>query len=206
MAEEIKENKTYEDILRELFAGGESSALSKLAKVRRTEYEMNLWYKHHLPLDEVPSVYRMYFRKRFLNGVPIERANQRELKEAFYRLKCAVGVELNAGGEHTGCYMRCLRLVCELNSALKRDGLRTVEPGAFLEWLTFDYTVPTGTGGEVIMEKGYDFPIKVFHSDENRKEFWNELQKVMREHRRMSMQGVVKIILTKRKESIILKK
>lgn len=203
MAEQIK-NREYEDILKELFGGGEEAALAKLAKVRRTEYEMNLWRKHNLPLSEIPGKYRMYFRRRFLNSVSIEKATQKELDEAFYRLRCAVGMQVNAGGEHTGCYMRCLRLVGELNSALARNRLKTVEPGAFLDWLTFDFTVPTGLGGEVIEEKGKGFEIRIFHSDDNRKEFWAELQKIMREHRRMSMQGVVKIVLVKRKESIIL--
>ena len=55
-------------------------------------------------------------------------------------------------------------------------------------------------------DKPYRSPIVIFHDDENRRLFWNELQKVMREHRRMSMQGVLRIMNTKQKESVLLKK
>ena len=203
MAAEIKVRE-YEEIVKELFAGNES-ALAKLAKVWRTHYEMNLWRVHGLPLQEIEPKYKKYFSERFLKGERCDRASQELLDEGFKRLGYAVGIG-DTPGNYTGCYARCMRLVMELNEALKRDNLRQVEPEKFINWLTFDYDVPTGWGGEAMEEKPYSFVIQVFHSDENRHKFWCELQRVMREKRRMSMQGVLTILRTKERESIVLTK
>ena len=49
MAENVR---SYFEILDEMFMGP-GAALEKYAKVRFTQYEMNLWRKHRLPLKEV---------------------------------------------------------------------------------------------------------------------------------------------------------
>ena len=94
----------------------------------------------------------------------------------------------------------------ELNEAMKRDNLRQVEPEKFINWLAFDYDERVGLDGETLTEKPYGFPIWDFKSDKNRHDFWCELQRVLREKRRMSMQGVLTILRTKERESIVLKK
>ena len=196
MAEQIK--REYEDIVRELFAG-KDSAMGKLAKVRRTQYEMSLWRDYGYPLYAIAPGYVRYFSERFLGGVRCEEASRDKLAEAFQRLNYAVGT--NTSG-YTGCYARCTKLVSELNVALKADGLRTVDPKGFIKWMTFSYTVPLDYLGNPVIEKPYGFEVRNFHNDEDRADFWRELQKIMREKRRMSMQGVLTILNIKRRESV----
>ena len=86
--------------------------------------------------------------------------------------------------------------------ALKADGLRTVDPKGFIKWMTFSYTVPLDYLGNPVIEKPYGFEVRNFHNDEDRADFWRELQKIMREKRRMSMQGVLTILNIKRRESV----
>jgi hypothetical protein len=200
MAGQIK--REYEDIIRELFAGNEG-ALAKLAKVRRTQYDLSLWQRYDVPLSEVPAKSKRYFSQRFLKKARIDQASYRVLSEGFKKLNFAVGIDVP--GEPTGCYAKCLRLVEELNEAMARDGLRPVEPKKFIDWLTFDIEVTVDVDGRPITDKPYHAPVCILHGDENRRLFWNELQKIMREKRRMSMQGVLSIVGVKRRESISLK-
>ncbi|MBR6505712.1 hypothetical protein IKT18_02685 [Candidatus Saccharibacteria bacterium] len=194
--------REYEDIVKDLFAGV-GSAINKLAKVRKAQYEMNLWLQYDVPLTEISSKVKRYFSERFLKGARCDQASFRTLEEGFKKLDCAVGRNFK---KPIGCYARCLSLVNELNEALARDGLRTVEPEKFIDWLTFDCEAVVDHEGKPLLDKPYRSPVVIFHDDENRRLFWNELQKVMREHRRMSMQGVLRIMNTKQKESVLLKK
>lgn len=195
MAENIKnETRKVDEILRELFQGRDA-AIEKYAKVRHTQWEMNLWYEYGLPLKEVAGDAKQYFSKRFLNGGKIAQASGDELKEAFTRLDHAV---------KDGCHGRCTKLVVELNQELSRLGLEIInEPEKFLGWLTFRYdTVPDDWGNPAV-EKPYGFEIRIFHDAENRKEFWAELLPMLKAGKVMSMQNVVGIILFRRRRKSV---
>ena len=138
MAENVK--RGYFEVLDELFTGS-NSALEKYAKVRLTQYEMNLWRKHHLPLKEVDKRAKRYFGVRFLGeGKRIDKATQAELSKAFESLHFAVGKDSGDPSLKSGCHGRCLRLVDVLNEALIADGLDPIpDAEKFLDFFTFNY-------------------------------------------------------------------
>lgn len=190
MAEQVR---SIFEILKELFSG-KDSALEKYARVRMTQYEMMLWRNYHLPLSSIPRATKTYFSKRFLKGVQLFAATDDELKEGLTRLGHAVD---------DGCKKRCTRLVEELNDALMTKGLPRVEDvDSFLNWLTFSYKPRVDVFGIPIYEPGYGFPLLVFDSDRNRKEFWGELRLLLESKKMISMKNVCKIVLAKRKVSV----
>ena len=197
----------YFDILSELFFGS-NAALEKYAKVRFTQYEMNLWRRHHLPLSEVDKKAKRYFSVRFLGeGLRIDKADNKQLSEAFEKLKFAVGkFPDDPLAKPTGCHARCLRLVEELNEALRELNLDTIpDSEKFLDWLTFDYDVRTDENGTCVEEKPYGFVIRTFHDADNRREFRLSLKTLKEENRAMSMQDIWKIINFKKARSKIVK-
>lgn len=194
MAERVK--REYEEIVQELFAGNDA-ALAKLAKVRRTRHEMLLW-KDGMPLPDIGAKWKRYFSKRFLGGTSLSDATPAQLREASVRLNYAVG-----DGTNSGCYARCMRLVNELNEALERDRLQTVDPVRFINYMTFSYTKPVGYDGRPVVDE-YGFEVMIFHHDEQRREFWKELRGILREKRRISMQGVWRILQIKKQESVLI--
>ena len=186
MARNIKE------ILEELFKGRDA-ALEKYAKVRYTQYELSLWRGYGLPLSEVASSAKLYFSKRFLKGQRIDKVSREELNKAYESLGYAVS---------NGCKTRCTNLIKELNEALRGYGLEEIkEIDKFLDWLTFNYTVAKDYDGRPKQEPGYSFEIRMFDSDQIRKEFWTELQSIMKTGRIMSMHDVARITIHKRKHS-----
>lgn len=183
--------RTIKEILTEMFKG-KDSAIEKYAKVRATQYELSLWRRYHLPLSEVDKGAKAYFAQRFL-GMNINSASERELKDALERLDHAV---------NDGCHGRCERLVEELNGALLEMELRCVKDvQKFLDWLTFFYHTNPDFNGDIAKEPEYGFEIRIFADKENRKEFWEELQALLKQGRMMSMQDVCKLVLIKRKAS-----
>lgn len=200
MAENVK--RSYFEVLDELFTGS-NSAIEKYAKVRFTQYEMNLWRKHHLPLREVDKKAKRYFGVRFLGeGKRIDKATQVELNKAFESLHFAVGKDSSDPSLKSGCHGRCLRLVDELNEILKADGLDPIpDAEKFLDFFTFSYEVRTDENGQAIEEKPYGFVIRVFHDAENRAEFRAMLKTLRAEKREMSMQDIWRIISFKKSHS-----
>ncbi len=187
--------RTIKEILKEMFCGCDA-ALEKYARVRKTQYELMLWRRYGLPLSEVDKGAKAYFSQRFLDGVKITSAKEEELKKALERLDHAV---------KDGCKGRSERLLQELNEALSERGLVTVtEPGKFLEWLTFCYHTNADHEGKAVRCPEFGYEIRIFHDKENRKEFWEELQLLLKQNRMMSMQDVCKIVLNKRKHSKLL--
>ena len=179
MARHVKE------ILEELFKGKEA-ALEKYSKVRMTQYEMSLWRIYKLPLSDVDGSVKQYFSKRFLNGQRINLASEKDLRNAFERLGFAVS---------NGCKNRCTELVKELNEALRERGCDEVNDiDGFLDWLTFHYSTPAKC-------PLYGHEIRIFDHPKNRKEFWTELQSLLKSGRMMSMQNVSQIVLFKRNHS-----
>ncbi len=188
MTESKNETRQIKEILEELFKGQEA-ALNKYARVRMTQYEIGLWRRYGLPLSGVNSAAKQYFSKRFLGGKRIDKVGENELKKGLTALDYAVS---------DGCHGRCVRLVEELNCALAKLGLKQVsQPDKFLDWLTFSYEVRTDHDGRPIREQPGNFEIRIFHSEENRKEFWLELQALLKQGKMMSMQDVAKIVLHK---------
>ena len=201
MAEKLK--RTYFEILNELFFGP-SAALEKYAKVRHTQYEMELWRKHNLPLSEVDKKVKRYFTIRFLGeGKRIDKATPEELNKAFESLKYAVGLPTETEPTlNSGCHMRCLRLVEELNDALEADGLRKLYmPERFLDLMTFSYDVLTDENGVAREEKPYDFVIRIFHDEENRKDVRAILKYCKEQNEEMSMQDIWRMVCFMRKHS-----
>ena len=200
MAENI--TRGYFEILDELFTGS-NSALEKYAKVRITQYEMNLWRRHHLPLREVDKKAKRYFGVRFLGeGNRIDKAEQALLNKAFESLKFAVGKDSSDPSLCTGCHARCLKLATELNERLKADGLETIpDLEKFLDFFTFDYEVRTDENGQAIEEKPYGFVIRVFHDAENRRDFRTILKMLRAEDLEMSMQDIWRMVNHKRRHS-----
>lgn len=199
MAEQVKV-RDYFDILTELFLS-KDAALEKYAKVRFTQYEMNLWRRSGLPLREVASKAKRYFGDRFLGkGLRIDEADEATLSEAFKRLGYAVG-QKNEDGSFTGCHGRCLRLVNELNEALEKDGLATIhEPEKFLDYLTFDYSVRKDYAGNPVMDKPYNIEIWDFFDDIHRKRYREVIKMLKALDRKMSMQDIYRLVdfMTKR--------
>lgn len=183
--------RTIKEILEEMFKG-KDAALEKYAKVRITQYELSLWRRYGLPLSEVDKGAKAYFAQRFL-GKGITVASSKELKDALEKLDHAV---------NDGCHKRCERLLSELNEALKAAGLKTVkDQEKFLNWLTFNYVTNPDHYGEPTKEPQYGFEIRIFNDKENRKEFWEELQTLLKSGRMISMQNACRIVLAKRKIS-----
>lgn len=199
MAENVR---SYFEILDEMFMGP-GAALEKYAKVRFTQYEMNLWRRHHLPLKEVDKKAKRYFGVRFLGeGQRIDKASPEALKKAFESLHFAVGKDSGDPSLCSGCHQRCLRLANELNEALSRDGLEKIpDVEKFLDFMTFDYEVRTDENGQPIEEKPYGFVIRTFHDTENRSDFRMVLKMLRAENLEMSMQDIWKMIHFKRKHS-----
>ncbi|MBR3179982.1 hypothetical protein IKF57_00410 [Candidatus Saccharibacteria bacterium] len=186
------EERRIDKILCELFQGRDA-AIEKYARVRHTQWEMNLWYKYGLPLKEVDGVAKNYFGKRFLNGVGINSATKEELAEAFERLAHAV---------KDGCHGRCFNLVVELNAALGKLGIDMISnPEQFLDWLTFDYETKPDDWGNPAVEKPYGFEIRIFHDAENRKDFWNELLPLLKVGKVLSMTDTFRFVREKRKRA-----
>ena len=71
----------------------------------------------------------------------------------------------------------------------------------FLDWLTFSYEVRKDHEGKPIEEKPYGFEIRIFNSDENRKEFWYETKTILEQGRIMSMQDIANIVMFRRNHS-----
>ena len=206
MAEQVKV-RDYFEILTELFLS-KDAALEKYAKVRFTQYEMNLWRRDGLPLGEVASKAKRYFGERFLckKGVRIDEVDEASLSEAFKRLGYAVG-EKNEDGSYTGCRGRCLRLVSELNEALKRDGLMIIsEPDKFLDYLTFDYSVRKDYAGNPVMDKPYYIEIRDFYDSDHRKRYREFIKMLKALGRKMSMQDIYREISFLYKKSVAVKK
>lgn len=184
MARNIKE------ILEELFKGKEA-ALGKYSRVRMTQYELNLWKRYGFPLSEVDLLTRKYFQNRFLNGQKINLASEKDLKNAYERLGFAVS---------NGCKERCTRLMEELNESLKEQGIDGFSDiDWFLDWLTFRYFGIKDPHGDLARCPRYGYEIRIFDHDKNRKEFWDELQSLMKSGRMMPMQRILQIVEFKRK-------
>lgn len=186
MAENIK----IKELMDELF----KDALVKYARVRHTQYELNLWCGFGLPLRDVDKSAKAYFSKRFLDGQRIDKADEKTLREGFKRLDHAV---------NDGCRNRCRKLVNELNQILLEYGISQVEEiDKFLDWLTFDGKTKRGFDGEIIEEKPYGFPIMIFTDERNRKEFWAEAQALIKAGRIASMRDIATLVIWKRRHSI----
>lgn len=202
MAEQL--TRGYFDIVDELFLM-KDSAIDKFAKVRFTEYEMNLWRKYGYSLSEVSLKARKYFEKRFLGGTSISNATEEELEKAFLNLGYAVGSVVSPEGETelSGCRKRCLRLMNELNDCLKSLGLRTMtDPERLLDWLTFEYDTVKNGFGLPIKDRGVE--IRVFQNDQNLKEFKSELKELKKKNRALSMHDILRIITIRREKSVLL--
>ena len=188
----MSEKRNVDEILNELFKGRDA-ALEKYAKVRHTQYELMLWTSYGVPIKEIDRQAKVYFEKRFLNGTKMDKLSKEQVKSELETLDHAV---------KDGCHGRCTRLVKELNAALEALGLDSVkEIDRFLDWLTFDYVVKSDYEGKPLTEPGYGFQIRVFHDGQNRKEFWAELQLLLKSGKMMSMQDACRIVLKKRKKS-----
>ena len=189
---EVKRN--VDEIMEELFKGRDA-ALEKYARVRITQYEINLWRDCGLPLSEVAGSAKQYFSKRFLNGERIATASDETLRAGIDSLKKAV--------EH-GCKGRCTRLAKELNEAMIALGLEPVKDiDKMLDWLTFSYEVKTDYEGNPVVEKPYGFEIRIFHSDGNRKAFWSEAQALLKEKKMISLTDILRIVQLKKKAKSI---
>lgn len=201
---------TFEDfnkVIQEIFfhSGGEKSAIEKYSKVRITEYEIFLYLHHHLPLEEVSGKTKKYFSERFLKNKPIPNATKQELDEAFLRLLYAVGnpdhikkaCPQSPINGPTGCHKRCLELVKELNAILKSQNIEEVNAEKFLDWFTFDYTVKVDHEGKPVLDRHQE--IRIFHNSENFKEFKKELMPYLKAKKIVSMRGIAKLVLIKRK-------
>lgn len=188
MAENVRSIK---EILQEMF-GGKDAALEKLAKVRMTKYEVELWYFRHAPLGEISKTAKAYFAERFL-GKELSKATPDEVKEALIKLDYAVN----------SCKKRCSRLVEELNQAMIIKGFEPIRDiSGFLDWLTFCYEEKKDGFGQTIYELGYSFPLLIFYSDRNRKELWYELKSLMKANRMMPIIDICKIVKFKRRKSL----
>ena len=193
MAENINRGAThreYEAIIRELFFSVDS-ALDKYARVRRTHYELWLWRYYNLPLTEVDRTCKLYFSRRFLNGMSIRKASKAQIDKGFKELGYACGIDPDGNPVESGCRMRCVRLVNELNMALTDLGFSTVDVERFIRYFTFDYDVVLDEEGKPKLEPGYGFQIWIFHSDENRMWFRKALEGLMHLKLRLPMGHVL---------------
>ena len=184
--------RSIKEIFEELFEG-KDSALAKLAKVERTRYEINvLWVEHGVPLNMIFKPAMAYFSERFLDGKLLEDVNGDMLENGLKKLGYAV----------ESCKKRCTKLVEELNHAMLEHDLEQLQDiQGFLKWTTFYYEDKKDFTGSIIYEPGYDFPVRVFYSDVNRKSFWAETQAIMKTGRIMSVKDITRIVLFKRNHS-----
>lgn len=188
---EKNEARDIRQILEELFKGS-NAALVKYARVRKTKYEIDLW-QSGMPITEVSPEAKKCFSKSFLKGISIRLATPEQISNGRKDLGYAVS---------DGCHGRCTRLVEELNCALSKLGLQQISQiDKFLDWLTFSYEVKTDYDGRPVREQPGNFEVRIFHSEENRKEFWFELQALLKQGKMMSMQDVAKIVLHRRHHS-----
>lgn len=195
MAEQIK--RSLEQILNEMFEDEkktkkngeivrEESALKKYTKVRWVQYELGLYMRYSLPLNEVNGSAVVYFSKRFLRGESAYCAYHSELKEAYKRLGYAVDA----------CKKRCTDLVVELNEALSDLGLDKIEDiQKFLDILTYSPIIRKNSEGNPVMEKPYNFLV-VGHwaNSENFRDFVKEIRLLLKDKKMISMQNIYKNI------------
>lgn len=188
MAEDVK-NRGYEEILKDLFFG-KDAALDKFAKIRWTRYEILLWKKHGLPLEQVAPAAKAYFSRRFLGGQRIDKVEKYVLEKALESLSYAAGIDPDGKLVDTGCRARCRALVKELNVALKENDFAEVNVDKFIDMFTFDFSFSVDENGKHRKEPGYDFDIRHFYSDSNRWWFKNELDLMFKTKMRMPMDSV----------------
>ncbi|MDO4747462.1 MAG: hypothetical protein Q4A70_03970 [Candidatus Saccharibacteria bacterium] len=189
MAENVRSIKA---ILEELLKG-KDSALAKLARVRETQYEIGLWNGHGALLSDIAVTAKKYFSKRFLDGKLLKEVKKDELEEGLKKLAYAV----------ESCKKRCTRLVEELNQAMSEQGLEPLKDiQGFLDWMTFFYEEKKDYTGQPVYDLEGHFPIRIFSSDKNRREFWVETQAIMRSGRIMSVKDIAQIVFFKRKHSV----
>ncbi len=194
MAEQLKK------ILNELFENKkkmkdgkvttEDSALKKYAKVRFTYYEVSLYMKYGLPINEVNGGAMTYFSKRFLDGESAYYARDFDFKEGYKRLAYAV----------EACQKRCTNLIVELNKIFSTMGLDEVHKiQEFLDILTYKPIMRKGHDGNFIMEKPYNFPVVYYWANrDNLKAYGKEIRYLLENDKMMSMQDIHKNILDNR--------
>lgn len=187
MAENVRSLK---EILEEMF-NGKTSAFEKYAKVRHTKYEIELWKKGGLPLSEVARPAKAYFSQRFLDGGKILEVDEETLQKGLERLSHA----------NNSCRRRCINLANELNKALVLFGSSQVDPESFVDYYTFNYSVPKDENGNPIKEPGYNFEIRHFHDLEIRKWFWRELKPLLKEGLFLDIKNLAKSANRKRKNA-----
>ena len=202
MTEQI--TRGYFELLHELFFAGKGedgkpmkSALDQYAKVRHTQYEMNLWRCHGVPLGQVDNGAKSYFSERFLLGREIRKSDAKTLDAAFERLDHAV---------KDGCHGRCARLVNELNSCTNQLGLDTVDTEKFLNFMTFNYHTRKDEYGYAKKEPGFSFEIRDFVDEFYRNLFREEVRLLEKQRRAMSLRGILSIVNFRVQNSRVLKK
>lgn len=184
--------RSIAEIINELLKGN-NSALAKLAKVRMTRYEIGLFHEYGAPLNVISRAAKAYFSERFLKGKKINEAKKDEIKAGIKTLEYAIN----------SCINRCTGLVEELNQAMVDKGFEPVQDiTGFLDWLTFCYDEKKDYLGQTVYEPGFGFPIRIFFSDLNRKEFWLEIQTLMKSGRMMSIVKIAQLVNYKRHNSI----
>lgn len=191
--------RSIEEILEELFVkkevvkknGGkkkEDAALLKYARVRHTQYEMELWLKYECPIDRAA---KRHFSKSFLGGKKLKNCSQAEIDEGMKALDHAV---------KDGCHGRCKRLVEELNMAFEEKSIEPLQNiDAFLDFMTFEYTTRKDdyTGGTVC-EPGYGFEVRLFHDTKIRKAFWKEVKSLLSDGIMLPLNRICQIVQIKR--------
>lgn len=201
MAEEIRSVK---EVLEELFkrkknkdGSIEYSALEKLALAKLTRDEILLYLESDMPKSEINKNARLFFQKSFLKK-SIYQATEAEIRDAYNNhLLYAVG--------DSGCRGRCRRLVEELNAALAKNCIEQIEESkidAFIDWLTYDYhsLIDESTGWPKLE---YGFTVRIHHDVENRKDFWKELQLLLKEGKMLPMHSVLQIVYKRREAKTI---
>lgn len=202
MAEQI--TRGYFEITKELFFATKDekgktvkSALDQYAKVRHTQYELQLWLYHGVPLGQIDRGCKAYFAERFLMGREIRKVDAKTLDAAFERLNHAV---------KDGCHGRCVRLMEEMNRYLASVNLPLVKIEEFLNYMTFNYRTRLDAYGYPRKEPGYSFEIRDFVDEFYRGLFREELKHLEKQRRVMAMQDILKMILYRLDHSKILKK
>lgn len=202
MTEQI--TRGYFEITRELFFETKDekgktvmSALEQYAKVRHTQYELNLWRFHGLTLGQIDGKAKAYFSKRFLHGENILEVDNATLEAAYKKLGHAVD---------DGCHGRCVRLVDELNRRMGELHLAPVKVEKFLDYMTFNYRTRDDGYGYPRRDPDYGYEIRDFVDKYYRTQFCEELRLLEKTRRMMSMQDILNIIHFKQEHSVILKK
>ena len=201
MTEQI--TRGFFEITRELFFASKDekgkpvkSALDQYAKVRHTQYEMQLWRYHGVPLSQIDSKAKAYFAERFLLGQEIRKVDGKTLDSAFKKLDHAV---------KDGCHGRCARLMEELNQCLKEMGLKPAKVEEFLDYMTFNYHTRDDGYGYPRKDPEYGFEIHDFVDEYYRGLFREELKFLEKQHRVMALQDILQTILFRLGRSKILK-